>query len=78
MDRSRRATNPENYNEDGTGKKQGNPKVTWNKSNHYIKYQNEVRELYRPGHIVLYHVPGFGKGSPADRHGEPPYHSGGI
>ena len=47
MDRSRRATNPENYNEDGTGKKQGNPKVTWNKSNHYIKYQNELRELYR-------------------------------
>ena len=47
MDRSRRATNPENYNEDGTVKKQGNQKVTWNKSNHYIKYQNELRELYR-------------------------------
>ena len=47
MDRSRRATNPENYNEDGTVKKQGNKKVTWNKSNHYIKYQNELRELYR-------------------------------
>lgn len=45
MDRSRRATNPENYNEDGTIKKQGNKKVIWNKSNHYIKYQNELKEL---------------------------------
>lgn len=47
MDRSRRATNPDNYNEDGTIKKQGNKKATWNKSNHYIKYQNQLRELYR-------------------------------
>lgn len=47
MDRSRRATNPDNYNEDGTIKKQGNKKVVWNKSNHYIKYQNELKELYR-------------------------------
>lgn len=47
MDRSRRATNPNNYNEDGTIKKQGNKKVVWNKSNHYIKYQNELKELYR-------------------------------
>lgn len=47
MDRSRRATNPDNYNEDGTIKKQGNKKVVWNKSNHYIKYQNQLKELYR-------------------------------
>lgn len=47
MDRSRRATNPDNYNDDGTIKKQGNKKVVWNKSNHYIKYQNELNELYR-------------------------------
>lgn len=47
MDRSRRATNPNNYNEDGTIKKQGSKKVTWNKSNHYIKYQNELKELNR-------------------------------
>ena len=47
MDRSRRATNPENYNEDGTIKKQGNKKAIWRKSNHYIKYQNELKELYR-------------------------------
>ncbi len=47
MDRSRRAANPDNYNKDGTVKKQGNKKVVWNKSNHYIKYQNELKELYR-------------------------------
>ena len=47
MDRSRRATNPDNYNEDGTIKKQGNKKLTWNKSNHYFKYQNQLKESYR-------------------------------
>ncbi|MEF9983713.1 MAG: transposase [Oscillospiraceae bacterium] len=47
MDRSKRATNPNNFNEDGTIKKQGNKKVTWKKSNHYIKYQNQLKELYR-------------------------------
>ena len=47
MDRSLRTTNPDNYNEDGTIKKQGNKKVLWNKSNHYLKYQNQLRELYR-------------------------------
>ena len=47
MDRSRRATNPDNYNADGTIKKQGSKKVVWNKSNHYTKYQNELKELYR-------------------------------
>lgn len=47
MDRSRRATNPDNYNEDGTIKRQGNRKMVWNKSNHYLKYQDELKELYR-------------------------------
>lgn len=47
MDRSRRATNPNNYNADGTVKKQGNIKVIWFKSNHYIKYQKELKEIYR-------------------------------
>ena len=47
MDRSQRATNPDNYNEDGTIKKQGNRKIVWNKSNHYLKYQDELKELYR-------------------------------
>lgn len=41
MDRSRRVTNPNNYNEDGTIKKQGNKKVAWIQSNHYMKYQKE-------------------------------------
>ena len=47
MNRSQRATNPDNYNEDGTIKKQGNKNVTWNKSNHYLKYQKQLKELYR-------------------------------
>lgn len=47
MDRSKRIMNPNNYNEDGTIKKQGNKKVIWIKSNRYIKTQNELRELYR-------------------------------
>ena len=46
MDRSRRAANPDNFNSDGTVKKQGNKKVVWKKSNHYIKYQNQLKELY--------------------------------
>ena len=47
MDRSRRATNPNNYNEDGTIKKQCNKKMVWSKSNHYVKCQNKLKELYR-------------------------------
>jgi hypothetical protein len=47
LDRSRRLTNPNNYNEDGTNKKHGNKKVVWIKSNHYIKTQNRIKELYR-------------------------------
>lgn len=47
MDRSRRTNNPDNYNEDGTIKKQGNKKIKWIKSKKYIKAQNEIKELYR-------------------------------
>jgi len=47
LDRSRRSCNPNNYNSDGTIKKQGNKKVIWNKSNHYVKIQNQLKELYR-------------------------------
>lgn len=47
LDRSRRACNINNYNEDGTIKKQGNKKVIWIKSNHYIETQNQLKELYR-------------------------------
>lgn len=44
MDRSRRANNLDNFNEDGTIKK---GKLKWVKSNRYIKAQNKLRELYR-------------------------------
>ena len=47
LDRSKRAMNPDNFNKDGTIKKQGNKKVKWNKSNHYIKLQQQLKELYR-------------------------------
>jgi hypothetical protein len=47
MDRSRRITNPDNFNKDGTIKKQGNKKVKWIKSNNYTKAQNKLKELYR-------------------------------
>jgi len=47
LDRSRRATNPDNFNNDGTIKKQGNKKVLWVRSNKYIKNQKKLRKLYR-------------------------------
>ena len=47
LDRQRKANNPDNYNEDGTIKKQGNKKVVWIKSNKYTKTQNELREIQR-------------------------------
>lgn len=47
MDRSRRAMNPQNYNADGTIKKQGAKKVYWVKSKHYLKMQEQVKELER-------------------------------
>ena len=45
MDSSRRATNPDNYNEDGTIKKQGNKKVIWIRSNHYERLRTELKSL---------------------------------
>jgi hypothetical protein len=47
MNRSKRTMNPDNFNKDGTIKKRGNKKVKWVKSNHYIKLQNKLKELYR-------------------------------
>lgn len=44
MDRSRRATNPHNYNEDGTVK---NSKKSWKYSNHYKKLRAKHSELCR-------------------------------
>lgn len=45
MDRSKRATNPNNFNEDGTIKK--GIKLEWKYSNKYIKVKNELKDLYR-------------------------------
>ena len=45
MDRSKRSTNPQNFNEDGTFKK--GVKSQWNYSKKYIKAKNELKNLYR-------------------------------
>lgn len=45
MDRSRRANNPDNFNEDGTIKR--GVKLVWVESNHYKQLRNKVRELHR-------------------------------
>jgi len=44
LDRSRRITNPDNFDEDGTVKK---GRLEWKKSNRYIKAQKKLKELYR-------------------------------
>lgn len=44
MDRSKRATNPQNYREDGTIKK---GRKTWTYSNHYRQLQGEYNETHR-------------------------------
>ena len=45
LDRSRRATNPENFQEDGTVKK--GVKLRWKKSKRYLQCQNELAALQR-------------------------------
>ena len=47
MDRSRRATNPDNYNPDGTIRKQGNRKVEWVRSNRYMDTLLRLKEVSR-------------------------------
>lgn len=47
MDSSRRIMNPDNYNPDGTIKKNGSRKMTWVYSNRYKTYRNQLRELRR-------------------------------
>jgi len=47
MDRSRRATNPDNFNPDGTVKKQGSKKVKWYRSKRYIKARSRLKEICR-------------------------------
>ncbi len=46
MDASRRATNPDNYNEDGTSKERDEIKG-WHFSKAYKKYRDELYEIYR-------------------------------
>lgn len=50
LDKSRRATNPERYNEDGTINT--SVKGGWYKSNRYIKLENKYRELSRKNAYV--------------------------
>lgn len=45
MDRSKRVTNPQNYNENGTIKK--GIKLRWSYSNKYIKAKNKLKDIYR-------------------------------
>lgn len=45
LDRSRRATNPNNYNKDGTIKR--GIKLRWNRSKGYMKLIYKLKELYR-------------------------------
>ena len=45
LDRSRRSKNPDNFNADGTVKK--GIKLTWERSNHYMKTLYQLKELYR-------------------------------
>ena len=45
MDASRRSTNPDNYNADGTIKR--GIKLRWTYSNHYKRYAAQVRQLQR-------------------------------
>ena len=47
QDRSRRATNPSDFKADGTINKKDDEKLVWIKSNHYIKTQSKLRELFR-------------------------------
>ena len=47
LDRQRRANNSDNYNSDGTIRKQGSKRVIWVNSNKYKQTQKKLRELYR-------------------------------
>src|SRR5262249_30916544 len=47
LDRSRRANNPENFNADGTIRKQGNKRLIWKDSKGYQRLRRRLAELYR-------------------------------
>ena len=50
MERSKRATNPFKYNEDGTINRGNREK--WVYSNHYVKLRNHYRELHRKNRMI--------------------------
>ena len=45
MDKIRRELNPDNYNEDGTIKRQGNKKIKWVFSHKYRQLRNEIKVI---------------------------------
>lgn len=47
LERSRRINNPDNYNEDGTIRRQGSKKVIWHNSHNYHKARKELAEIRR-------------------------------
>lgn len=48
MDASKRATNPDNFNSDGTIRRRSKgKKMTWHFSKHYLRMRDQVRELER-------------------------------
>lgn len=52
MERSRRNCNPDNYNEDGTIKKEEGVQMIWKKSNHYKHLQQQQKELFRKEKVL--------------------------
>ena len=50
LDRSRRATNPDNYNEDGTIRR--GIRLQWKKSKHYLSCQKELAALQRRQAVI--------------------------
>ena len=50
MDRSRRATNPENFNQDGTIRK--GKRLTWKYSKRYLRLRSELQEIHRHLHVI--------------------------
>lgn len=51
LDRSRRCTNPNNFNADGTVKR--GSKLIWNRSNNYQNTLSELKELYRKRKVYV-------------------------
>ena len=47
MDRSRRRTNPQNFNADGTIRKPAEGRLQWKESRNYIRLRNQLAELKR-------------------------------